>query len=332
MAVLRDPGPDHGDCPRLQLGDAVGHVARYTLAADDLLFARRGGLEGRRRLTELPEIDSLGLTKPNEAGRQYPHGTTTAYGLGRCRCEHCRHAVALYRAQRRRAGTDRPARGFVLDPDPHLDGKSFRTRVLQPALDRAGVVGLTMHGLRHAHASWLLAGGADLQVVKERLGHAKMTTTEGCLHTLPSADDTALTALGKIRGSGAADEQDELIVAKREIEELKAVLVTVTLRLTQPKAEAPRAPEARNTGPVRHVSLGEVSRYEGAQLAEVAQSQGRVIRRAAARARVRHQQARAAAEDQTGLRPRPIQGCLTRVRHPFVFAVGTELETRVPSR
>jgi integrase len=84
-----------------------------------------------------------------------------------------RLSVAPYRAHRRRAGTDRPARGVVLDTDPHLDGNSFRTRVLQPALDRAGLVGVTMHGLRHAHASWLLAGGADLQVVKERLGHAK---------------------------------------------------------------------------------------------------------------------------------------------------------------
>jgi hypothetical protein len=52
-------------------------------------------IEPRRRLTELPDVDTLGLTKPKEAGRQYPHGTTTAYGLGRCRCEHCRHAVAL---------------------------------------------------------------------------------------------------------------------------------------------------------------------------------------------------------------------------------------------
>ncbi len=56
-----------------------------------------------------------------------------------------------------------------------------------------------MHDLRHAHASWLLAGGADLQVVKERLGHASIATTELYLHTLPDADDTALDALSKIR-------------------------------------------------------------------------------------------------------------------------------------
>ena len=55
----------------------------------------------------------------------------------------------------------------------------------------------TMRDLRHAHASWLLAGGADIQIVKERLGHA---TTERYLHTLPDADETALDALSAIRG------------------------------------------------------------------------------------------------------------------------------------
>ena len=35
-----------------------------------------------------------------------------------------------------------------------------------------------LRGLRHAHASWLLAGGADLQVVKERLGHSSIVTTQ----------------------------------------------------------------------------------------------------------------------------------------------------------
>jgi hypothetical protein len=32
--------------------------------------------------------------------------------------------------------------------------------------------------LRHAHASGLLAGGADIQVVKELLGHGSIRTTE----------------------------------------------------------------------------------------------------------------------------------------------------------
>jgi hypothetical protein len=36
-----------------------------------------------------------------------------------------------------------------------------------------------------------LAGGADLQVVKERLGQASIATTEKYSHTLPDADDTA---------------------------------------------------------------------------------------------------------------------------------------------
>ena len=70
----------------------------------------------------------------------------------------------------------------------------------QPAVRAAGLeLPVRMHDLRHAHASWLLAGGADLQVVKERLGHASIATTERYLHTLPDADDTALDALDRVR-------------------------------------------------------------------------------------------------------------------------------------
>jgi site-specific recombinase XerD len=43
------------------------------------------------------------------------------------------------------------------------------------------------------------AGGADLQVVKERLGHVSIVTTQRYLHTLPEADETAVEAFSKIR-------------------------------------------------------------------------------------------------------------------------------------
>ncbi|MDX6296081.1 MAG: hypothetical protein QOH50_5411 [Kribbellaceae bacterium] len=85
------------------------------------------------------------------------------------------------------------------------------------------------HDLRHAHASWLLAGGADLQVVKERLGHLKISTTERYLHSLPNADETALDALDKIRNGqgeqgGVKDLKKQLQDAETKIADLQAVI------------------------------------------------------------------------------------------------------------
>jgi site-specific recombinase XerD len=60
---------------------------------------------------------------------------------------------------------------------------------------------IAKHDLRPSHASWLRAGGADLQVVKERLGHRSIATTGKYLHTLPTADETAIAALRRIRGT-----------------------------------------------------------------------------------------------------------------------------------
>jgi site-specific recombinase XerD len=77
--------------------------------------------------------------------------------------------------------------------------------VWKPALSAAGIDRrVRIHDLRHAHASWLLSGGADLQVVKERLGHGSLRTTERYLHTLPDADETALDALAKVRNRRSA--------------------------------------------------------------------------------------------------------------------------------
>jgi integrase len=213
------------------------HITDLALGPDDLIFEFRQPVQPHRRTLpdHLPDPATLGLTEPNEKGRQYPHGTPTAYGAGRCRCRHCKDAVAAYRASRRSAGKDQPRSPRTVDTDGHIPGDWFRKNVWAPALTSAGIgVHLTPHGLRHAHASWLLAGGADLQVVKERLGHGSITTTEKYLHTLPGAHDAALDALASIRGvkepveTVADDTQEEPVPAPGRDAELAELRNMVT--------------------------------------------------------------------------------------------------------
>jgi site-specific recombinase XerD len=88
----------------------------------------------------------------------------------------------------------------IVDTDGHIPRDWFRNQVWEPARVQAGLtIRLRVHDLRHAHASWLLAGGADLQVVKERLGHGSIKTTERYLYTLPDTDETAVDAFSAIR-------------------------------------------------------------------------------------------------------------------------------------
>jgi integrase len=174
------------------------HVTDHGLGPGDLIFT----YTPPHPSPPAPSVDpdSLGLTEANAEGRRYRHGSLSGYSAGRCRCEHCRHAYAAYRSRRRGSGKDSPRAPRRWESDGHIPGRWFRDQVLKPALRRSGIdVDLKMHGLRHAHASWLLAGGADLQVVKERLGHGSIATTEKYLHTLPNADETAIAALARMR-------------------------------------------------------------------------------------------------------------------------------------
>ena len=82
-----------------------------------------------------------------------------------------------------------------------ISRNTFRTRVWQPAVKASGVgFDVRMHDLRHAHASWLLAGGSDLKSVMDRLGHAHIETTQKYLHALAEADQRNLDALNKMTG------------------------------------------------------------------------------------------------------------------------------------
>lgn len=86
-----------------------------------------------------------------------------------------------------------------------MSRNTFRTKVWLPALSRADLgFPVRMHDLRHAHASWLLAGGADLKTVMDRMGHSQIQTTQKYLHSLPDADDTAMAAFQRTRGRRTA--------------------------------------------------------------------------------------------------------------------------------
>lgn len=62
-------------------------------------------------------------------------------------------------------------------------------------------VDLTFHGLRHAHASWLLDDGAQMARVSNRLGHARQSTTADVYsHVMRASDhDLADTIAKKLR-------------------------------------------------------------------------------------------------------------------------------------
>ena len=173
-------------------------------APAELLFPTPPPAAKRDEPADTAHADTLGPTEPNSAGHTYHHGTITAYKHGPMplptlppRLRHLpRHPTSHRRRQTPRHAHDRNQRDRRR---PHLPDL-VPSQIWEPALTQAGLpFRVRVHDLRHAHASWLLSGGADLQAVKDRMGHARLTTTEQYLHTLPHADAATITALDNIR-------------------------------------------------------------------------------------------------------------------------------------
>lgn len=169
------------------------------MSPGDLLFpvslVDPGYVEPRFRHEDVNLAEAEGLTEPNDRGYRYRHGTTSGYGPGGCRCDYCRAAVRQYRRSKRKRSTVAKT-----NLTGHMPREVWR-RIWNEAVSSAGIQWTpTTHDMRHAHATWLLKSGVDLHTVKERLGHASITTTEQYLHRMRMEDDKISSVIGTMLG------------------------------------------------------------------------------------------------------------------------------------
>ena len=73
----------------------------------------------------------------------------------------------------------------------HLHPGSWRRRVWGPCVKALGLDGAKPHGLRHLHASMLIAEGRPLTEIAKRMGHANPGVTLSVYGHMIETDDTA---------------------------------------------------------------------------------------------------------------------------------------------
>lgn len=105
------------------------------------------------------------------------------------KAEKCRQALTLGTAWHDENWLFTQWNGEIMNPQTP-------TKQFSKFLERNGLKHRKFHSLRHTSATLLLYGGINLQQVRERLGHADISTTNKYLHCLAETDEQAANVLG----------------------------------------------------------------------------------------------------------------------------------------
>lgn len=190
-----DPAAGLRSPPRVRaLPPTLEPEAARAMLAEALRVAAEGGGPGARRdvailellyatgtrVAELCGLDTDDLDPERQTVRVLGKGDkqrTVPFGGPAAR------ALADWLAVRAElAGPDAGRAVFVGDRGRRIDPRVVRRLVHRALRVVDGAPDLGPHGLRHAMATHLLEGGADLRSVQEMLGHASLATTQIYTH------------------------------------------------------------------------------------------------------------------------------------------------------
>ncbi|MBO1750342.1 site-specific tyrosine recombinase XerD [Actinotalea sp. BY-33] len=158
-----------------------GPVPLRDAALLELLYSTGG------RISEVVGLDVDDLELDPGAVRLVGKGSKErVVPVGSYACE----AVEAYlvRGRPALAGAGRGGPALFLNTRGARLSRQTAWAVLRQAAQRAGIPradDVSPHTLRHSFATHLLAGGADVRVVQELLGHASVTTTQIYTHVTP---------------------------------------------------------------------------------------------------------------------------------------------------
>jgi integrase len=150
------------------------------------------------------DFDSRRLTIEQALEQTAEHGIRTK----ETKTKHARrtislpaHIVAELRAHHAAQAEQRLALGMGRAPEDAtvlagLDGKPLSpdtvSKQWERTMDALGRPEITLHSLRHTHASMLIASGMDILTISRRLGHANPTVTLNVYgHLIAGSDDKA---------------------------------------------------------------------------------------------------------------------------------------------